>query len=225
MPRKRSRKGSDWESPARGKFALIRDPQRFADTVPVREDGKWVRILGLDLASSCGAAFCDVPRESRDAEAVIIGGQWDLSLSTHDTQSLRYIRLQQFLTAAAPSLICYEEVKFTGQSVPLGMRRNLQALVARAVSGAQVVQGLAAVLVTWAETRNIPCAAIPVGTLKRFATGRGNANKAMMIEACNERFGTQLEVADYEKTGTDNVADAMFLCALGLTDYLDGLLG
>ncbi len=85
------------------------------------------------------------------------------------------------------------------------------------------MHGLSAILTTWAEERNIPCQGIPIGTIKRFATGKGNANKIEMIEACNKTFGTEFKTADYESTGVDNIADAMFLCSMAVTQYSEGL--
>ena len=44
---------------------------------------------------------------------------------------------------------------------------------------------------------------VPVGTIKKFASGKGNASKQQMIEAVEDRFGCI--VAD------DNEADAIAL--------------
>jgi len=205
----------------KGKLALTKDPRVYERSLPrIRPDYR--RIVGLDLASSCGVSFCDIIPGQPITDAPIIGGQWDLSVGTHDTQSIRYVRLKQFLETIEPALIFYEEVKFTG-AVPPGMRNNIQAIVARAVTGAQVVQGLCAILVTWAEERNIPCEAIPIGTIKKFATGKGNANKVAMIEACNKTHGTDFETEDYESTGVDNIADSMWLCHMAVQNYSKGL--
>lgn len=204
----------------KGKLAITRDPRLYAESLP-RRDVKYRRVLGLDLASSCGVTFCDLIQGQPVNGSVLVGGQWDLGLTSHDTQSLRLIRLKQFLTVTRPDLIFYEEVKYTAPK-PVG-RMGLGALVARAVSGAQVVHSLAAILVTWAEERNIPCEAVPIGTLKKFATGKGSANKVDMIRACNEQFHTEFEPSDYESTGVDNIADSMFLCAMAVQSYGESL--
>ena len=206
-----------------GKLALTTDPRVFADKLPeVRLPAK--RILGLDMASSCGATFCDIVPGTPVTDALLCGGQWDLSVSNHDTNSLRYVRLKQFLCVTQPALVFYEEVKYTGQASPPGMmKRNLQAIVARAVTGAQVVHGLCAVMTTWCEENDVPCEAVPIGTLKKYATGKGNANKKDMIISCNDRFGTDFDPETYESTGADNIADSMFLCAMGVQHYSEGL--
>lgn len=60
-------------------------------------------------------------------------------------------------------------------------------------------------LTAWAEGRKIPYIGVPVGTIKRHITGRGNANKDMVIGAL---IGMGFLPKD------DNEADA-----LALLDY------
>ncbi len=67
---------------------------------------------------------------------------------------------------------------------------------------AQVYGGFLATLTTWCEERAIPYEGVPVGTIKRFATGKGNASKADVIAAVR-RLG--FSPAD------DNEADALAL--------------
>ena len=43
--------------------------------------------------------------------------------------------------------------------------------------------GLMATLTAWAELRGVPYEGVPVGTIKRHATGKGNADKAAMVAA------------------------------------------
>lgn len=205
-------------APVTGRVASIKDPRIWKNHNPAKH-AVYRRILGLDLSTACGAAYCDIVPGQLVTDAVIIGSQWDLTLSTHDTQGIRFLRLMYFLQMASPDLIVYEEVKYSGQGPPPGVSMSMQQMVARAVTGAQVVHSLAAVLLTWAERRNIPCQSVPIKTLKKYATGSGAANKEKMIDACNLRFGTVLDPATYQQTGADNVADAMFLCGLGVDEY------
>jgi Holliday junction resolvasome RuvABC endonuclease subunit len=65
---------------------------------------------------------------------------------------------------------------------------------------AHVHGGLLAILTAWAEQNRIPYSGAPVGTIKRFATGRGNAGKADVIAAMRARG---FQPAD------DNEADAL----------------
>ena len=55
-------------------------------------------------------------------------------------------------------------------------------------------------LTSWAELRGIPYEGVPVGTIKRHATGKGNANKAAMIAAAKARGFSPAD---------DNEADAI----------------
>ncbi len=207
----------------KGKLALTKDPRVYAAQLPAIQL-PYKRFLGLDLASSCGATFCDIIPGQPVTAAQIVGGQWNLSIGNWDTQSIRLIRLKQFLEITGPDLIFYEEVKYVGQSPPPGQKINLTALVARAVTGAQVVHTMQGILVTWAEERGIPCQSIPIGTLKRYATGKGNANKVDMVEAANKQFGTDFDPETYEDTGVDNIADSMFLCAMAVQNYSESLV-
>lgn len=61
------------------------------------------------------------------------------------------------------------------------------------------------------DARRHPLAVVPPAVLKKYAAGRGNATKADMRVALNNRAG--LDIRD------DDQVDAWFLCAMGL-DYL-----
>jgi Holliday junction resolvasome RuvABC endonuclease subunit len=67
---------------------------------------------------------------------------------------------------------------------------------------AHVYGGLMASLTSWAELRGVPYQGVPVGTIKRFATGKGNAAKASVMQAVRARG---FQPAD------DNEADALAL--------------
>ena len=63
-----------------------------------------------------------------------------------------------------------------------------------------VYGGLLATLTAWCEEHDIPYGGVPVGTWKRHACGKGNADKAAVIAAMRARG---FEPAD------DNEADAI----------------
>ena len=67
---------------------------------------------------------------------------------------------------------------------------------------AHVYGGLMATLTAWCEQNNIPYQGVPVGTIKKHATGKGNADKAAMIEA--------MQALGHPVTD-DNEADALAL--------------
>jgi Holliday junction resolvasome RuvABC endonuclease subunit len=57
-----------------------------------------------------------------------------------------------------------------------------------------------ATLTAWAEMRGVPYDGVPVGTIKRHATGKGNANKDAMMAAARARGFSPAD---------DNAADAI----------------
>lgn len=207
-----------------GKLSVQRDPRVYADRVPAVAD-RHKRCLGLDLATNCGAAFCDFVPGEPVKDATVVMGQWDLSLGAFDSGPLRHIRLKQFLAVTEPDLIVFEHVRHVGSNASYRGAANMTAIIARVASAAELIGGLATTLSTWAEERGVACQGFSVGTIKKFATGNGNAGKEAVIEAANEQFGTDFSTEDYEKTGVDNLCDAAFLCLMGVTYYSEGLTG
>lgn len=218
-------KGDSSEAPAvrLGVLYMSKDPRVYQQSVPsiIRP---YKRIVGLDLASKTGVAFVDIVPGVPIQGVTLILGQWDLSLQDFDSGPLRHIRLKQFLAVLQPDLVMLEDVKYTGANIPVGQKKfNLTAMVARAVTGAQFIHGLKVTVSTWCEERDIPCAGLPIGVIKKFGAGKGNASKVDMIEACNEQFNTDFDASSYERTGVDNIADAAFCCAMGVQLYSAGL--
>ncbi len=107
---------------------------------------------------------------------------------------MRYLRfrrwLDEVLATTAPSsgvsgldAVYFEEV-----------RRHL------GVDAAHAYGGFLATLTSWCEHQKIPYQGVPVGTIKRPVTGKGNAGKSEMVSAMRSRGYV---VAD------DNEADAL----------------
>ncbi|WP_375679113.1 crossover junction endodeoxyribonuclease RuvC, partial [Bartonella sp. AP33XZML] len=83
----------------------------------------------------------------------------------------RYLRFKQWLseikqTAGGIDAVYFEEV-----------RRHV------GTDAAHVYGGLLATLTAWCEHHQIPYEGIPVSTIKKATTGKGNASKEEMIEA------------------------------------------
>lgn len=180
-------------------------------------------VLGLDLGTSCGYAISYVPRgKPIDADRLTtMLGQWDLSAGPYDSGAIRFVRLRQFLSILKPDLVVYENVKYTPPEAP--NRFNANAIVARAATPIEWFGALKATVSTWCEEAGVPCTGFPIGTIKKRATGKGNANKSDMIRACNETFGSDMDADDYESAGYDNIADAAWVCLLGIEMYAQGL--
>ena len=140
-------------------------------------------ILALDLGTTTGWAL-------RAPATPITHGVISFKTQRFEGGGMRYLRfhgwLREMLNLAGPiDRIVFEEV-----------RRHLST------DSSHVYGGLLATLTAWAELSAIPYEGVPVGTIKRFATGRGNADKAAVIAAMQARG---FRPAD------DNEADALAL--------------
>ncbi len=83
------------------------------------------------------------------------------------------------------------------------------------VDAAHVYGGLLATLTAWCERHQIPYQGVPVGTIKRHATGKGNAGKAEVIAA--------MKALGHPVTD-DNEADALALLHWALAQCTDPAL-
>lgn len=143
-------------------------------------------LLALDLGTKTGYVVgtpdCHVSGVASFATDRFSGG------------GMRFLKFRRWLDevqAATPlSEIVFEEVRrHTG------------------TSAAHVYGGLLAMLTAWAEEEEhkVPYEGIPVGIIKRFATGKGNAPKEVVVKAVR---GWGYEPED------DNEADALALFRL-----------
>ena len=139
-------------------------------------------LLALDLGTTLGWAL----RFSGQA----MSGTEHFRVGRFEGGGMRYLRFVRWLDdlwrfAGQPSTVYFEEV-----------RRH------RGVDAAHVYGGFLAQLTAWCERHGVPYQGVPVGTIKKFATGKGNADKAAMIQAA-KRWGHRPE--------DDNEADALAL--------------
>ena len=140
-------------------------------------------ILALDLGTTAGWAV-------RAADGLITSGAVSFKPGRFDGGGMRYLRFANWLS---------ETEKLAG---PFGVIHFEEVRRHAATDAAHVYGGLMATLTLWAETREIPYQGVPVGTIKRHATGKGNAPKQAIVEAM-ERRGHAPE--------GDNEADALAL--------------
>jgi Holliday junction resolvasome RuvABC endonuclease subunit len=63
---------------------------------------------------------------------------------------------------------------------------------------AHIYGGFQAILTDYCEEEGIPYNAYPVGTVKKFATGKGNASKKKMVKAANEKWDKKFTVKNNE---------------------------
>jgi len=145
-------------------------------------------ILALDLGTKTGWAATTIMDD-------IVSGVQDYSTKRHEGGGMRYLKFRRWLTEIKQigiTEVYYEEVR---------QHAGTQA--------AHVYGGFQATLTAWCEHHEIPYQSIPVGTIKKFATGKGNASKEMMIESARE---AGFDVSD------DNEADAVHLLRYVLDD-------
>ena len=138
-------------------------------------------ILALDLGTTAGWAL-------RSPDGRINSGTVSFRPSRYDGGGVRYLRFRAWLESIANDaggigVIHYEEI-----------RRHL------GTDAAHIFGGLLATLTAWCEQRGIAYQGVPVGTIKRFIAGKGNADKAAVITAVRARG---FHPAD------DNEADAL----------------
>jgi Holliday junction resolvasome RuvABC endonuclease subunit len=79
-------------------------------------------------------------------------------------------------------------------------------------TAAHIYGGLLGVLQADCERHGVPYTAYPVGTIKKRATGKGNAGKPQMIAAAKTRW-PNFEIED------DNEADALWLGDLAASEH------
>ncbi|NJO53962.1 MAG: crossover junction endodeoxyribonuclease RuvC [Bacteroidales bacterium] len=138
-------------------------------------------IFALDLGTTLGWAL-------RAPDGLITSGTASFRPGRFDGGGMRYLRFTNWLselnTLSGPiAAIWFEEV-----------RRHA------GTDASHIYGGLMATLTAWAELRGIPYQGVPVGTIKRHATGKGNADKAAVLTAIRARGFSPAD---------DNEADAI----------------
>ena len=134
-------------------------------------------ILALDLGTTTGWALL--------ASGKVVSGTTCFKASRYEGGGMRFLRFRREFLNNFRSVreVWFEEV-----------RRH------EGVDAAHVYGGLLATLSAWCEEYSIPYRGVPVGQIKKHITGRGNANKEMVIAAVKAKG---FNPAD------DNEADAL----------------
>lgn len=124
--------------------------------------------LFVDLGTTCGYAVGD--RDSR------MSGEWNLKPTRFESWAMRLIHFRRRLEETHKTFK-FEHAAFEEVRAHAG------------VDAAHCYGALMGVLHVFCEEKGIPYEGVPVGTLKKFWTGKGNASKEQMIEACFQRTG------------------------------------
>jgi hypothetical protein len=151
-------------------------------------------ILALDLGSRTGWAA--LPRSGQ-----IASGINEFRPGRFEGAGMAFLRFEKFLAdlnrdAGPFSAIVFEEVRAHAGTL-----------------AAQVYGGFLAHLTAWCERNAAPYLGVPVATIKRHATGKGNAPKEDVIRAMRARGFVPKD---------DNEADALALLAWAIANEIGG---
>ncbi len=140
-------------------------------------------ILALDLGTTTGWAL-------RGSDGRILSGSASFRPQRFEGGGMRFLRFKRWLAeikdaSAGIDALHFEEV-----------RRHVSTDAAHAYGG------FLATLSAWCEQHQVPYQGVPVGTIKKHATGKGNASKEQVIAAMTARG---------HAPGDDNEADALAL--------------
>ena len=139
---------------------LVRRVAADDDLVP----GRCQVTLAIDLGTTTGWAL-------RALDGQIAHGFVSFRPQRFEGGGMRYLRFKGWLTEIKALAIEIHAVYFEE------VRRHA------GVDAAHVYGGLMATLTTWCEHHNVPYQGVPVGTIKKHATGKGNASKDEVIAA------------------------------------------
>jgi Holliday junction resolvasome RuvABC endonuclease subunit len=147
-------------------------------------------LLALDLGTTTGWAL-------RAPDGSITSGSECFRPQRFEGGGMRFLRFKRWLAElhghAAIGALYFEEV-----------RRHVSTDAAHAYGG------FLATLTAWCEHHGIPYSGVPVGTIKKHATGRGNASKDDVIAA--------IRAAGFSPAD-DNEADALALLRWALEQH------
>lgn len=147
---------------------------------------KAFRILAIDPASKLGWAIDNT-----------LYGEWDLTTRKDESMGMKLIRmrskLDELFSNYPVDIVVYER--------PGGMHKNPIIHQSK----------LIAVIEEWCETKKIQYRAYSATEIKKYATGKGNCGKPLMIKTAEEKYDCAWL--------TDNEADALHLLNLAKEEY------
>ncbi len=149
-------------------------------------------ILALDLGTTTGWAI-------HDKTGSITSGIADFKIGRFEGGGMPFLRFKQFLTETKNMLDGFDAVYFEE------VRRHI------GTDAAHKYGGFMDQLTAWGEHHKIPYQGVPVGTIKKHITGKGNANKQDVINAVKAKGFNPID---------DNEADAIALLDFILTKNL-----
>ena len=156
--------------------------------------GRARRVLGIDPGTTCGWAVLDA--NARGEVRVVDSGVVRLPRGAHPGE-----RFEAALRALG---------QLVDRHQPLAVSVEHVARVQRSVAAAAVYHGLRAMLAYLCLTRGLALLEVGVSTVKKRATGRGNADKHAMVDAARLALGRE--------PATHDEADALFVALCGVDE-------
>ena len=145
-------------------------------------------VLALDLGTCTGWAL-------QERSGRICSGSQPFRPQRYEGGGMRFLRFQRWLTELSQSATSAEQA-LIDQVVFEEVRRHA------GVDAAHAYGGFLGLLGSFCEHHRIPYQGVPVGTIKRFITGKGNASKEQVIAAVRGLGHSPVD---------DNEADALAL--------------
>ena len=145
-------------------------------------------VIGLDLGTECGWARLDAGK----AQTIWAYGTWDCSLSKFDSPHIRFQKFERNLRTHL--VLGLDHVFFEAVRAHKG------------VDAAHIYGAFLAKLQELCAEYDVASEGIPVGTVKKFATGKGNASKDEMVASVQ---GWGFKPSDH------NAADAIAITRCG----------
>jgi Holliday junction resolvasome RuvABC endonuclease subunit len=141
-----------------------------------------VKILALDLGTHTGWALSE--------NGHVESGVQVFDVKRGESPGMRYLRFNRWLEEMAssdprPDVVVFEQAHHRGGAAT------------------EVAAGFSTRVLEFCARHGIEHASVHTATLKKFATGKGNADKEQMLEGARRRF--KPELAD------DNEADALWI--------------
>lgn len=160
-----------------------------------------MNILTLDLGTQMGWAVISDNHK--------LSGTVGFKTDRFSGGGMPYLRFKKWLTevknnAGDLDAVFFEEVR----------RHQRKGMRTMPTDAAHVYGGFLATLTAWCEHHEIPYQGVPVGTIKRHATGKGNCGKLEMIAAA-KKLGFDPE--------DDNEADAIHILDWAIKNYKEVL--
>jgi len=169
------------------------------------------RLLALDPGTNCGYSWIDISQPVTPGLKALPhqSGVINLDKNRFGDHAMRYIELRRVIIEIDPDFVVFEEIRFRHKST----------------DAARMYYGIVATVETWCKDNGVSYTGIGTGDVKKRATGKGNSGKPPIIEAANDFFEIDppLSTSKSSSNKDDNIADAMWMCQLGIELYGDAI--